>query len=179
MSSRVIPLAFQLTEEQRVAQARANFDTHRARQLALCYPPTSIENLSDHHRVGCWTEPPLVLSKLVQAFEFGEALYQESFDDLTVELQYFVDLAQEQLLYWHLADSTTANNHPTDQLILWAKSDYLWFFHVPPRREDFINQLRHGSHIYYVDQVRISYEEIQIKFLEIRLLEGVIMLRLH
>ena len=174
MSSRAIPPAFQLTEEQRVAQARAYFDTHRARQLALYYPPDSISDVSESPRIGCWTDPPFVLTKIVRAFEFGEILDEDSLGIVTNDLQYIVDIAQEQLLYWHLAELTTVTNHPTDQLILWSKSDYLWFFHIPPRREEYINQLRHGNHLYYIDQVRISYEDIQIKILEIRLIEGII-----
>jgi hypothetical protein len=178
VSSRAIsyPAGFQLTDKQRAAQAQVYFETHRARQLALYYPPDSVRNLSESSRVGCWTDPPLVLTKVEAAFEFGETLYQAAFDDLTSDLQYFVDIAQEQLLYWHLADTATVTNHPTDHLVLWSKSDYLWFYHVPPRREEYILQLRHGNHIYYVDQVRISYEEIQIKFCEIRLIEGIITL---
>ncbi len=74
-----------LTEEQRRECARANFETHRLRQLNQYYPDLAIRDISKDSQVDCWCEPPVVLTYLFYLFEFGEALYEESYNAL-VEL---------------------------------------------------------------------------------------------
>ncbi|KAH9046935.1 hypothetical protein EDB84DRAFT_1435212 [Lactarius hengduanensis] len=154
-----------LTEEQHVARARANFNTHRDRQVRRYYPSTSLSNLSEDSRIDCWTDPPLVLKSLVYLFEFGELIGQDSYNDLVNDLSGVVNACNDQLLFWHLSDIIT------DQLLLWTKSDYLWFNYIPPRRDYLIRQLQFGNPHRYIDRFRLSYEEIQLSFCEVRVVD--------
>ncbi|KAH9175056.1 hypothetical protein EDB89DRAFT_1904239 [Lactarius sanguifluus] len=128
------PRAFTLTEEQHMARARAQFNTHRDQQVRRYYPDTSIYDLSQSTRVDCWADPPLVLKNLVNLFEFGETWDHNTFNDFQDDLSAIVDACNNQLLFWHLSDITI------EQLVLWTKSDYFWFNHIPPRRNYLIQQ---------------------------------------
>ncbi|KAH9032694.1 hypothetical protein EDB85DRAFT_2289686 [Lactarius pseudohatsudake] len=103
---------------------------------------------------------------LIAIFDFGETIAEETYNELVDvdNLSLVVEACNEQLLYWHL------NNITTNQLLLWTKSDYLWFIYIPPHCNSIIAQLRHGSPVRYVDRVRLSYEEIQVSFCELRLI---------
>lgn len=153
------------TDEERVRRARANFDTHRDRQVRRYYPSTSYYELSESSRIDCWTDPPLVLKNLVNLFEFGETWDHDTYNDFVDDLSAVVDACNDQLLFWHLSDIVT------DQLLLWTKSDYLWFNYIPPRRDYFIRQLQWGNSIRFLDRFRLSYEEIQINFCEVRVVD--------
>ncbi|KAH9163509.1 hypothetical protein EDB89DRAFT_1912599 [Lactarius sanguifluus] len=139
------PGTFPLTEAQHVARARAQFDTHRDRQLHRYYPSTSYYNISESSRIDSWVDPPLVLKSLVNLFEFGETWDTYAFNDFQDDLSAVVDACNDQLLFWHLSDRTP------EQLILWTKSDYLWFNHIPPRRDYLIQQLQAGNSVRYLD----------------------------
>ncbi|KAH9159875.1 hypothetical protein EDB89DRAFT_1915510 [Lactarius sanguifluus] len=156
------PGTFPLTEAQHVARARAQFDTHRDRQVRRYYPSTSYYDISESSRIDSWVDPPLVLKNLVNLFEFGETWDTYAFNDFQDDLSAVVDACNDQLLFWHLSDRTP------EQLILWTKSDYLWFNHIPPRRDYLIRQLQAGNSVRYLDRFRLSYEEIEITFYEIR-----------
>ncbi|KAH9175606.1 hypothetical protein EDB89DRAFT_2066510 [Lactarius sanguifluus] len=106
--------------------ARAQFDTHRDRQLRRYYPSTSYYDISESSRIDSWVDPPLVLKSLVNLFEFGETWDTYAFNDFQDDLSAVVDACNDQLLFWHLSDRTP------EQLVLWTKSDYLWFNHIPP-----------------------------------------------
>ncbi len=149
-----------LTEEQRCEYAQVNFETHRLWQLNRYYPDLVICDISEDAQVDCWCEPLVVLTYLFYLFEFGKALYEESYNALVEDLQGIVDAANEQLLYWHLADVSATQ-------LLWTNTDYLWFIHVPPRQEQYIQQLRHGSRIHVLDHFRLDYKGIQLTFQEI------------
>ncbi|KAH9167275.1 hypothetical protein EDB89DRAFT_2245763 [Lactarius sanguifluus] len=159
------PGTFPLTEAQHVARARAQFDTHRDRQLRRYYPSTSYYDISESSRIDSWVDPPLVLKSLVNLFEFGETWDTYAFNDFQDDLSAVVDACNDQLLFWHLSDRTP------EQLILWTKSDYLWFNHIPPRRDYLIQQLQAGNSVRYLDRFRLSYEEIEITFYEIRVVD--------
>ncbi|KAH9007639.1 hypothetical protein EDB84DRAFT_1572681 [Lactarius hengduanensis] len=128
-------------------------------------PSTSYYDLSESSRIDCWTDPPLVLKNLVNLFEFGELISQDSYNDFVDDLSAVVDACNDQLLFWHLSDIIT------DQLLLWTKSDYLWFNYIPPRRDYLIRQLQVGHPHRYIDRFRLSYEEIQLSFCEVRLVD--------
>jgi hypothetical protein len=172
VSSIPLSTAITLTEAQRREQARVNFETHRNRQVTRFFPSESIYDLTDNPRIDCWTEPPLVLKEFVDQFAFGEVLFEEDYSELVdpESLDLIVKAADEQLLYWHLAGTTTSTNHPVDQLLLWPRSDYLWFFNIPPERRHATEQLRYGNPVHFVDRVQLTYDHLQISFLEIRLL---------
>ncbi|KAH9174275.1 hypothetical protein EDB89DRAFT_1904743 [Lactarius sanguifluus] len=159
------PGTFPLTEEQHVARARAQFDTHRDRQVRRYYPSTSYYDISESSRIDSWVDPPLVLKSLVNLFEFGKTWDTYAFNDFQDDLSAVVDACNDQLLFWHLSD------HTPEQLILWTKSDYLWFNHIPPRRNYLIQQLQAGNSVWYLDRFRLSYEEIEIPFHEIRVVD--------
>ncbi|KAH9164765.1 hypothetical protein EDB89DRAFT_2077589 [Lactarius sanguifluus] len=142
-----------------------SFDTHRARQVRRNYPSTSYYDISESSRIDSWVEPPLVLKSLVNLFEFGETWDIYAFNDFQDNLSAVVDACNDQLLFWHLSDRTP------EQLILWTKSDYLWFNHIPPRRDYLIQQLQAGNSVRYLDRFRLSYEEIEITFYEIRVVD--------
>ncbi|KAH9162059.1 hypothetical protein EDB89DRAFT_2080039 [Lactarius sanguifluus] len=141
------------------------FDTHRDRQLRRYYPSTSYYNISESSRIDSWVDPPLVLKSLVNLFEFGETWDTYAFNDFQDDLSAVVDACNDQLLFWHLSDRTP------EQLVLWTKSDYLWFNHIPPRRDYLIQQLQAGNSVRYLDRFRLSYEEIEIAFHEIRVVD--------
>ncbi|KAH9167823.1 hypothetical protein EDB89DRAFT_1909699 [Lactarius sanguifluus] len=159
------PGTFPLTETQHVARARAQFDTHRDRQLRRYYPSTSYYDISESSRIDSWVDPPLVLKSLVNLFEFGETWDTYAFNNFQDDLSAVVDACNDQLLFWHLSDRTP------EQLILWTKSDYLWFNHIPPRRDYLIQQLQAGNSVRYLDRFCLSYEEIEITFYEIRVVD--------
>ncbi|KAI9431151.1 hypothetical protein H4582DRAFT_2085411 [Lactarius indigo] len=138
------------------------------RQLDRYYPITSTYDLIDNPRLDCWTEPPTALRTLIDLFDFGEVIPERVYHEFIDDLSEVVKAADEQLLYWHLSNSASATNHPTDQLLVWAKSDYLWFVHVPPRSDHYIRQLEDGLSLHFVDRLRLTYQEIQISFQEIR-----------
>ncbi len=163
MSQPTLLVPSALTEEQQREYARMNFETHRLWQLNWYYPNLVICDISKDSRVDCWCEPPIVLTHLFYLFEFGEALYKESYNALVEDLQGIVDTANEQLLYWHLADVSAT------QLLLWTNTDYLWFIHIPPRQEQYIQQLRHRLRIHYLDHFWLDYEGIRLTFQEIQL----------
>ncbi|KAH9160970.1 hypothetical protein EDB89DRAFT_2081057 [Lactarius sanguifluus] len=135
------------------------------RQVHRYYPSTSIDNLIDDPRIHCWTEPPLALKSLTYIFEFGETWDHDTHNDLLNDLSAVVDACNDQLLFWHLSDITT------DALQLWTRTDYLWFNYIPPRQDYLIRQLQHGNPIHFIEKFRLSYEEIQINFGEIRVLD--------
>ncbi|KAH9166123.1 hypothetical protein EDB89DRAFT_1910894 [Lactarius sanguifluus] len=81
------------------------------------------------------------------------------------DLSAVVDACNDQLLFWHLSDRTP------EQLILWTKSDYLWFNHIPPQCDYLIQQLQAGNSVWYLDRFCLSYEEIEITFYEIRVVD--------
>ncbi|KAH9163195.1 hypothetical protein EDB89DRAFT_1912858 [Lactarius sanguifluus] len=141
------------------------FDTHRDRQLRRYYPSTSYYDISESSRIDSWVDPPLVLKSLVNLFEFGETWDTYAFNDFQDDLSAVVDACNDQLLFWHLSDRTP------EQLVLWTKSDYLWFNHIPPRRDYLIQQLQAGNSVRYLDRFRLSYEEIEITFYEIRVVD--------
>ncbi|KAH9161745.1 hypothetical protein EDB89DRAFT_2080374 [Lactarius sanguifluus] len=146
-------------------QTQEEFDTHRNRQLHRHYPSTSYYDISESSRIDSWVDPPLVLKSLVNLFEFGETWDTYAFNDFQDDLSAVVDACNDQLLFWHLSDRTP------EQLILWTKSDYLWFNHIPPRRNYLIQQLQAGNSVRYLDRFRLSYEEIEITFCEIRVVD--------
>ncbi|KAH9174269.1 hypothetical protein EDB89DRAFT_1904739 [Lactarius sanguifluus] len=111
------------------------------------------------------TDKSVVLKSLVNLFEFGETWDTYAFNDFQDDLSAVVDACNDQLLFWHLSDRTP------EQLILWTKSDYLWFNHIPPRRNYLIQQLQAGNSVRYLDRFRLSYEEIEIAFHEIRVVD--------
>ncbi|KAH9166536.1 hypothetical protein EDB89DRAFT_1910579 [Lactarius sanguifluus] len=129
------------------------------------YPSTSYYDISESSRIDSWVDPPLVLKNLVNLFEFGETWDTYAFNDFQDDLSAVVDACNDQLLFWHLSDRTP------EQLILWTKSDYLWFNHIPPRRDYLIRQLQAGNSVRYLDRFRLSYEEIEITFYEIRVVD--------
>ncbi|KAH9179075.1 hypothetical protein EDB89DRAFT_1901127 [Lactarius sanguifluus] len=112
-------------------------------------------------RIDCWADPPLVLKDLVNLFEFGETWDHNTFNNFQDDLSAVVDTCNDQLLFWHLSDITT------EQLILWTKSDYLWFNHIPPQRDYLIQQLQAGNSVQYLDQFHLSYKEIEITFCKV------------
>ncbi|KAH9166362.1 hypothetical protein EDB89DRAFT_1910773 [Lactarius sanguifluus] len=106
-----------------------------------------------------------MLKSLVNLFKFGETWDTYTFNDFQDDLSAVVDACNDQLLFWHLSDRTP------EQLILWTKSDYLWFNYIPPRRDYLIQQLQAGNSVRYLDRFRLSYEEIEITFYEIRIVD--------
>ncbi|KAH9168619.1 hypothetical protein EDB89DRAFT_1909198 [Lactarius sanguifluus] len=150
---------------QHVARARAQFDTHRDRQVRRYYPSTSYYDISESSCIDSWVDPPLVLKSLVNLFEFGKTWDTYAFNDFQDDLSAVVDACNDQLLFWHLSDCTPK------QLILWTKSDYLWFNHIPPRRDYLIQQLQAGNSVRYLNRFRLSYEEIEITFYKIRVVD--------
>ncbi|KAH9163974.1 hypothetical protein EDB89DRAFT_2078371 [Lactarius sanguifluus] len=135
------------------------------RQVCRYYPSTSIDNLIDDPRIHCWMEPPLALKSLTYLFEFGETWDHDTHNEFLDDLSAVVDACNNQLLFWHLSDITT------DALQLWTRTDYLWFNYIPPRQDYIIRQLQHGNPIHFIEKFRLSYEEIQINFGEIQVLD--------
>ena len=112
----------------------------------------------------------MVLQRLINLLPFGEVIPSSRFEEfVTQDLPSIADAAQEQLLYWHLADHPTLNNHPVESLLLWTKDDYFWFITVPPRREELIETIRRGERVRFLERFRLDHTEVQVSFQELRL----------
>ena len=126
-----------IPEAEHVRCSQALFETHCLCQLRAYYPEESLFNTSTCDLIDCWIDPPTLLSKLCDLLPFGQVTYSWDFKTFkNNDLAHIAEVSQEQLLYWHLADSTTVHNLPTESLLLWNKDNYLWFLHVALRREE-------------------------------------------
>ena len=79
------------------------------------------------------------------------------------------EVAQEQLLYWHLSNTTNIYNYPVDAVLLWNSDPYLWFLQVYPDQDTLIQRILGGENIRYLKQFRLDYSKIQLSFQEIHL----------
>ena len=126
-----------IPEAEQVRHSQALFETHYLHQLRTYYPGKSLFDASTCDLINCWSDPPILLSKLCNLLPFGQVTYSWDFKTfMNNDLVHIAEVSQEQLLYWHLADSTTVHNLPTESLLLWNKDNYLWFLHVALRREE-------------------------------------------
>ena len=174
MSNSTLATPFLLTEEQQLREARANFDSHRLRQLECLFPPESLTDTSSYSQVDCWADCPFVVNSLLFSLVWAEDIGPETYKEIVNNLEDIVDGSLAQLLYWHLTDATTLTNHPVNQLLLWSKSDYLWFYELPQKKELLIRCIISGTKIRYLDHFRLDYEGIHISFheLQVKVEEG-------
>jgi hypothetical protein len=159
-----------ISEDERVRRAQVFFETHRLRQLQTWYPEETLIDVSRSELIDCWSNASKLLKDLYNLLPFGEALLPSQFEELVdQDLPKISRVAQEQLLYWHLSSATTIANHPVENILLWNKDDYFWFYHIPPREIELIAQILNGRRIRYLERFRLDYTEIQLTFQEIRL----------
>ena len=159
-----------IPEAERVRRSQALFETHRLRQLRTYYPEESLFDASTSETIDCWSDPPILLNKLYDLLPFGQVTYSWDFDTFrNIDLARIAEVAQEQLLYWHLADSTTVHNLPCESLLLWNKDDYFWFLHVSLNKEEITRRILEGEHIRYLEKFSLNYDQIQVTFQELRL----------
>ena len=160
----------QISEQEQVNRSQALFETHRERQLQRYYPPSTLYNLAHSNTIEVWSDQTTILKDLEFILPFGEVLKLSQFQDFaSCDLQRLGDLAQEQLLYWHLAKVVNVHGSPIESFLLWNKDDYLWFIHIAPRCECIIQDLLSGEHQFFLERFRLDYEQVQISFQEIRL----------
>ena len=50
-------------------------------------------------------------------------------------LSRIIEVSQEQLLYWHLSNTTNIYNYLADAVLLWNSDSYLWFLQVCPDQD--------------------------------------------
>ena len=159
-----------ITNEERTRREQLLFETHRERQLEALFPRESIIDVIDDQSALCWSETTQVVKRLRDLLPFGRILAPSGFEVfLNRDLSRIVDVAQEQLLYWHLAGTTTQTNYPAESLLLWNKDDYLWFITIPVYRNILINQVLQGERLRYLERFRVDYDEINLTFHELRL----------
>ncbi len=119
--------------------------------------PTPLET------VDSWSKGLLVLNKLIDLLPFGQVLSPAQYSELiSCDLPRIASAAQEQLLYWHLAQATAPNNHPFKTLLLWNNDDYLWFCHIANREEEIVEQVQQGVHYRYLEKFCLSHSQIEI-----------------
>ena len=161
-----------ILEQEQVRRAQANFESHRERQLQTYYPEETLVDVSQDPYVESWTDTssPLVLRKLQELLPFSQVLGSQEYDYLVDQtLPRIVEAAQEQLLYWHLSSVTNIYNYTADAVLLWNSDTYLWFLQVYPDQDSLIQRILGGENIRYLERFRLDYSEIQLSFLEIRL----------
>ena len=146
------------------------FQTHRQRQLDLWYPERELIDLQDDPKADCWSQHSLVYKKLRELLPFGVFLVPEYYHRIVDEnLESIVTAAQEQLLYWHLAQATTPLGEPVEILTICENEDYFWFEHVPEDRRTILAYLLEEERIRYLTRFHLTHEKIEIAFNEIRL----------
>ena len=166
--SNFVPI--RIPEDERVRREQNLFETHRHRQLATYYPESSLCDASQEEVISCWSDPPLILKKLRDILPFGHVTASWDFNDFQDQvLDKVSDASQEQLLYWHLSAAATLNNYPAETALLWTKDDYLWFIHIPPRRQEYIRRILAGERLRYLERFHLNYDQIQVNFQELRL----------
>ena len=97
-----------ITNEERNRREQLLFETHRERQLEALFSRESIVDVINDQSALCWSETTQVVKRLRDLLPFGRILAPSGFEVfLNRDLSRIVDAAQEQLLYWHLAGTTT------------------------------------------------------------------------
>ncbi len=160
-----------ISEDERLRRAQDLFETHRERQLQTLYPPESLCDPTPLETVDSWSEGSLVLNKLIDLLPFGQVLSPAQYSEFVGrDLPRIASAAQEQLLYWHLAQATAPNNHPFETLLLWNNDDYLWFYHIANRKEELVEQIQQGVHYRFLEKFRLSHSQIEIDIQDVRLI---------
>ena len=109
-------------------------------------------NISEEEVVDCWSDSPLILKKLRDLLPFGQVQSNSQFQDfINQDLQQVAEAAQEQLLYLHLAKTTTVHNLPAKSLLLWSNDDHFWFHHMALRRGLLVTQILQGEQICWLE----------------------------
>ena len=97
-----------LESDQRIYRSHLLFEPHRIRYLETLFPVSSRIDLLRKTEVDCWTEDPTLVSSLFNLLPFGQALLSNEYDNFIENtLPRIPRGAQDQLLYWHLADPPT------------------------------------------------------------------------
>ena len=162
-----------IPDDDRVLHEQFFFESHCHHQLQTYYPEESLLDASRDDLVSCWSDPPLLLKKLQEALPFGRITAPWDFKTFCDQvLEQISSYSLEQFLYWHLAQSTTVNNHPAETVLLWVKDDYLWFIHIPPCCQEYIQHILAGEHLRFIEQFHLNYDQIQINFQELHLVTG-------
>ena len=157
-----------IPEDERVLHEQFFFKSHCHCQLQTYYPETSLLDVSRDELVSCWSNPPLILKKLREELPFGKVTAPWDFETFRDQvLERISSYSLEQFLYWHLAQSATVNNHPAETILLWVKDNYLWFIHIPPRRQEYIQHILAGEHLRFIKWFHLNYDQIQINFQEL------------
>ena len=157
-----------ITDEEHNRRAQLLFETHQERQLQALFPSSSIVNASTDTSALCWSENTEVVRHLRDLLPFGRILGPIQFSEFfNNTLSLIVKVSQEQLLYWHLAGTTTRNNYPEESLLRWNSDDHFWFIIVPIYENILIEQILRGEHLQYLERFRLDHNEIQIAFYDI------------
>ncbi len=125
--------------------------------------PTLLETIDS------WSKGSLVINKLLKLLPFGRTLSPAEYSEFQSNLPRIASAAQEQLLYWHLSQSTAPNNHPFETLLLWNNNDYLWFYAIPLQEQHLVDQLQDGVRIRYLEKFWLSHSQIEIDIQDLRL----------
>ena len=159
-----------IPEDERILREQFFFESHRHHQLQTYYPEESLVDASRDELVSCWSDPPVILKKLREELPFGRVTAPWDFETFRDQvLERISSYSLEQFLYWHLAQSATVNNHPAETVLLWVKDDYLWFIHIPPCRQEYIQCILAGERLRFIERFHLNYDQIQINFQELRL----------
>jgi len=159
-----------ITDEERNRRAQSLFETHQERQLQALFPSNSIVETSTDNSLLCWSENTQVVRHLRDLLPFGRILGPIRFSEfINNTLSLIVKASQEQLLYWHLAGTTTRNNYPEESLLLWNSDDHFWFTVIPIYENILVEQILRGERLQYLERFRLDHQEIQFAFYDLRL----------
>jgi hypothetical protein len=131
----------------------------------------SLVNLQSSTTVDCWSDDPTIIARLFNLLPFGQIILQEEYEDFIENtLPRISGAAQDQLLYWHLADPPTSQNYPIESTLLWNSDSYLWNQQFPSRETDITTHILNGERVCFLEQFRLDHINIRISFQEIRLI---------
>ena len=156
---------FALTEESLTLRFHSLWEPHRQRQLDFYFPADTLVNTEEDHKIESWSDSYIIIRPLRSTLPFGTHLTQSEYSDfLSNSRTRIVDYAQEQLLYWHLAQATTWSGHPITQLILCKNDHYFWNTHVPLFQRGIIHSLGLQNPVLFLNRFRLSHDTIELAF---------------
>ena len=159
-----------LTKFQRRERANELFEAHRYLQLRRYYPVTALVNTLDDPLVTNWSLAYDILKVLRDLLPFGRHLTTTELTEFfNTQLSLIANASLEQLLYWHLARTTTSANEPIEQLLLTEDEEDFWSNHVHPNVDSIRNSILQGNGVSFLCKFLLNHEKIELQFHELRL----------
>ena len=163
MTEQVNPFALQ--DQELSHRFHLLWEPHRVRQLQFYFPYSSLVNVEEDEKIESWSDSYVLVHCLRHALPFGTHLFRSEYTNFLENTRSrLVDYAQEQLLYWHLARSTSWSGHPIESIVVCEADNYFWNTHIPQHRQSIIDQLGLGNPVHYLNRFRLSHQTIEVAF---------------